>query len=275
MEIVPKLRLLSLGAGVQSTTLALMVAAGEFADRIDGAIFADTQWEPAEVYAHLDRLEKLLPFPVYRVTAGNIRTAMITRRNTTGGHFAAVPWFTVNPDGSKGMGRRQCTSEYKLKPIMWKVRELLGVTRTAFIRAASVEQWIGISTDEATRMKDAKQRYIVNRWPLIERGMSRADCLQWLTAHGHAAPSKSACVGCPFHDQATWERMMVDAPAQFEEAVAIDAQLRQGDSRGMRAIEFMHPARLPLRQAVEESHALKLAQPDLFAALECEGMCGV
>lgn len=42
----PKLRVLSLGAGVQSTTLALMAAHGEFEQMPDCAIFADTGWEP-------------------------------------------------------------------------------------------------------------------------------------------------------------------------------------------------------------------------------------
>ena len=49
---------LSLGAGVQSSTLALMAAAGEVTPMPDAAIFADTQAEPAGVYRWLDWLEK-------------------------------------------------------------------------------------------------------------------------------------------------------------------------------------------------------------------------
>lgn len=45
---------LSLGAGVQSTTLALMFAHGEMPVRLDAAIFADTQCEPVSVYRHLN-----------------------------------------------------------------------------------------------------------------------------------------------------------------------------------------------------------------------------
>jgi hypothetical protein len=41
---------LSLGAGVQSTTLALMAAHGEVGPMPDCAIFADTCWEPKAVY---------------------------------------------------------------------------------------------------------------------------------------------------------------------------------------------------------------------------------
>jgi 3'-phosphoadenosine 5'-phosphosulfate sulfotransferase (PAPS reductase)/FAD synthetase len=48
-----QLRVLSLGAGVQSTTLALMAAHGEI-EPPHCAIFADTGWEPRAVYDHLD-----------------------------------------------------------------------------------------------------------------------------------------------------------------------------------------------------------------------------
>jgi hypothetical protein len=69
------LRVLSLGAGVQSSTCLLMSLAGEL-PRLDAAVFADTGWEPKAVYAHLDRLEATATaggIPVYRVSAGNLR----------------------------------------------------------------------------------------------------------------------------------------------------------------------------------------------------------
>lgn len=267
------MRILSLGAGVQSTTLALMVAKGEL-PQIDGAIFADTQWEPESVYRHLEWLTPQLPFPVYIVSIGNIVDGIRTRRNTTGGRYAAIPWFIVNPDGSKGMGRRQCTSEYKLTPIMRKLRELLGVGRRGRIKAGSVEQWIGISTDEATRMKDARQQWMTNRWPLVELGMSRADCLSWMERHGYPTPPKSACVGCPFHNQKAWETMRDEQPAEFEKACEIDAVLRTGHARGIRGVEYMHPLRIPLREAVEAGTKQPLPLINLFEN-ECEGMCGV
>lgn len=268
--IVP---ILSLGAGVQSTTLALMAECGEFAERPKAAIFADTQWEPAAVYSHLEWLRGQLSFPIRVVTAGNIREDIISRRKTSNGRFASVPWFTVSPDGKKGMSRRQCTSEYKLRPIARELRRIICAGPRDYIPAGTFQMWIGISTDEASRMKDARQRYIVNRWPLIERGMSRADCVRWLRDHGYHEPPKSACIGCPFHNSAAWAEMRRDRPDEFADAVAVDAALREGaNNRGLRAVEFMHRARVPLAEAVTETPA---SEPDLFAALECEGMCGV
>lgn len=100
------LRVLSLGAGVQSTTLALMAAHGEI-EPPDCAIFADTGWEPGEVYAHLAWLEGVLPFPVYRVSRGNLRETVVS------GRFEPIPWHREG-----GPGPRQCTYQYKLRPIL-------------------------------------------------------------------------------------------------------------------------------------------------------------
>jgi hypothetical protein len=69
---VKVMNIISLGAGVQSSTMALMAAAGEITPMPDCAIFADTQGEPHAVYAWLDWLEKQLPFPVHRVTQGSL-----------------------------------------------------------------------------------------------------------------------------------------------------------------------------------------------------------
>lgn len=266
-------RVLSLGAGVQSTTLALMAEAGEFGNKPIAAIFADTQWEPKAVYEHVERLKLLLSFPVLTVTAGNIREDILARRSTTIGRFAQVPWFTLDERGRKGMGQRQCTSEYKLKPIARELRRIIGAGPRDYIPAGTFQMWIGISTDEASRMKDARQRYIVNRWPLVERNMARADCVAWLKAHGFQEPPKSACVGCPFHDGEFWRTMKRERPEEFADAVAVDAALRAGHNRGIRCQEFMHRARVPLAEAVTDVVATD--EPNLFAALECEGMCGV
>ena len=50
---------------------------------------------------------------------------------------------------------------------------------TARYHLTAVELWLGISTDEAIRMKPSRDRWIQNRYPLIEAGMSRRDCMDW------------------------------------------------------------------------------------------------
>jgi hypothetical protein len=263
------LTVLSLGAGVQSTTLALMAAHGEITPMPDCAIFADTGWEPKAVYDHLRWLmsPNVLPFPVHRVGAGNIRADILAKTNSTGQRFASVPWFTLSPKGRAGMGRRQCTKEYKLEPIYRECRRLAGPSRKA--RATVL---IGISTDEGHRMRPARRQWITNCWPLIELGVSRRDCLRWLELHGYPEPPKSACIGCPFHNDDMWREMRDKRPDEWADALAVDAAIRK-PHRGIVGEQFMHAARIPLGQVDLRTDAER-GQLNLFGN-ECEGICGV
>lgn len=258
------LRILSLGAGVQSTTLALLAAHGEIAAP-HCAIFADTGWEPKAVYEHLAWLQSpnVLPFPVHIVSAGNLRTDTLRRSNTTGGRFAAVPWFMLMPNGKAAMGRRQCTKEYKLRPVQRKVVELLGGKRPK----AGATMLIGISKDEAARAKPSQVQYIVNTFPLLDLGMSRRDCKTWLAARGYSAP-RSACTGCPFLSDA--ERRL-QTPEDVSDNIFVDAAIRK--QPGFRGQQFMHRSMKPLDQ-VDLSTAEERGQLNMFNN-ECEGMCGV
>jgi hypothetical protein len=249
-----------------------MAAHGEFGVMPDAAVFADTQWEPEAVYEHLTWLmsDNVLPFPVYTTSAGDIRQGIIDRKNVAGNRLASVPWFTEKG----GMGRRQCTKEYKIRPLEKKMRELLGYKPRQRIPPGSCEVWIGISLDEAIRMKPAFNKWQVNRWPLVERGLHRRHCLEWLKDHGYPEPPKSACIGCPYHTNAMWRDMRDNDPGSWEDAVEIDAVLRDGGpARKMTELEYMHRDLVPLDQ-VDLRTAEDKGQLNMFLN-ECEGMCGV
>lgn len=275
-----KLRVLSLGAGVQSTTLALMAAHGDIGPMPDCAIFADTQSEPTAVYEHLAFLTRgnVLPFPVHVVSIGNLREEIMsaTRGESKRGSHARPPFFVRNGDGSGGMIRRQCTRDFKIDPINKKVRDLIGLMpRQRWSRQPVVEQWVGISTDEASRMKMSRINAIEIRWPLIEKGMSRSDCLLWLERNGYPRPPKSACTFCPYHSNDAWRRLRDTDAAGWQDAVTLDAAIRKGlTSSGLTKGEmYLHRDRVPLGE-VDLSTNLDRGQPDLFDN-ECEGMCGV
>ena len=277
----PTMRVLSLGAGVQSTVMALMGAEGKFGPAPDCAIFADTGWEPAEVYTHLDWLEAQLPFPVYRVESGNIKKDLESNLNTTGHRFASIPFFMINKDGTFGMARRQCTSEYKLKPIRKKVRELIGLKpKQRTPKGVMVEMWMGISRDEIQRMKENSDSWVTNRWPLLEIEMRRHGCLDWFQKNHPDRPLvKSACVGCPFHNDYEWSQIKNNSPEEFEEACQIDEKLRDPNSDGgkFHGRRYLHAQRIPLRE-VRLNTAKETGQQELFSDLmqnECDGMCGI
>ena len=260
------LNIISLGAGVQSSTMALMAKHEEIAPMPDAAIFADTQWEPKAVYEWLGWLSRQLPFTVIQVTAGNLRQDILSRSNTSGKRFAAVPWFMKKPNGEQAMGRRQCTNEYKLRPIQRKIVELLGGKHPK----GGCDLWIGISTDEASRMKPSRVQYIQNRWPLIEKQISRHDCLRWMKAKGYPEPPRSACIGCPFHNNTEWRTIKAD-PAMWADAIEIDRAIRK--QPGFKGEQFAHRKLIPLEE-VDLLTDEERGQGNLFIN-ECEGMCGV
>lgn len=175
----------------------------------------------------------------------------------------------------EGMGRRQCTSEYKLAPINLKVRELLGATPPDFRRVPRgrvAEQWIGFSTDEIDRVSDARVRYLRNRHPLLELGMDRDACKRWLAARGWTKVEKSACIGCPYHGNRQWRELRDQHPDEWADAVAFDEAIRKGGARGLplNGEAFLHRSRVPLRLAPIDRTTLaerKSWQGDLLAEL--------
>ena len=267
------LRLLSLGAGVQSTTLLLMSLHGEL-EPLDGVIFADTGWEPRAVYAHLETLEarcRLANLPFHRVSAGHIKEDALAPDR----RFASMPFHVLNVRGSAGMIRRQCTREYKIAPINRKVRELLGGNT----RGKQVEQWLGISLDEAGRMRTSRVGYIRLQYPLVDKRMRRHDCERWLVAHGYPIPAKSACIGCPFHGDRQWRHLKDTAPSEWADAVAFDEAIRNGNVRlgkaGLRGRAFLHRSLKPLSE-VDLTTSQERGQLDLdLFGNECDGVCGV
>lgn len=258
------LTILSLGCGTQSTCMALFAAAGKIKPMPDAAIFADPGWEGDGTYEILEWLTEVLPFPVHTVRAnGNIREDAVKGMTVQGNKFSTLPFFTI----TGGMGRRQCTADYKIRPIRLETRRLLGLNpgERAKSKGHSVEQWIGITKDEASRMAPSRDKYIENRWPLIELGMSRRDCINWMKSQGHPEPPKSSCVGCPFKDDLAWKN---STPSEFADAVAFDKAIR---NTGTTEAQFVHRSCKPLGE-VDFSSAD--AQINMFGN-ECSGVCGV
>ena len=247
------MKVISLGAGVQSTTMYLMSCAGDL-PRADLAIFADTGWEPKQVYEHLDRLKALNEIPIEVVSVGNIRDDALGD-----GRFASMPLFVKDDDGKVGMLRRQCTREYKVTPIQKKCRELGASAKNPF------EVWIGISVDEIQRMKDSFVKYTQHVWPLIDQRLDRQQCKNWLDNHWPHPVGKSACIGCPFRDNAGWRAL---TPEEMQDAIQFDEAVRR--SPKIKQDVFLHRSGIPL----QDVDFTEDGQIDMFGE-ECDGYCGL
>ena len=281
---------LNLGAGVQSSALALMAAHGEIAPTPDFAIFADTQSEPKNVTDWLETLRELVnaaphPFPIYTVTAGNLEEVSLTPARATsrakyykeGEEYMrrVIPIFGIKPDGTKTAAiGRSCTADYKIKPIEKKIKEMCKIERGQ--KDITVTQWIGISWDEMQRMKEARQPWTQIRWPLIEKRMTRHHCKKLMLDKGYPEPPRSACYFCPFHDNTEWRRMRDEDPEYFQKAINFDRKIRdlgKADS-ALKMEVYVHSSCKPLDEIDFDNYEDKGQQVWDFQA-ECEGMCGI
>ena len=269
------LNIISLGAGVQSTTMALMAEKGELSPKVDCAIFADTGAEPHGVYEHLDWLESQLSFPVHRVMEkeGLTQNLLQSAEDKTS-RAANAPFYTLNESGKKeGKLLRICTSEFKIRPLMIKVRELLGLKKgQKGGKEVRVYQWIGISFDEIQRMKESKVKWSEHRWPLIELKMTRQDCLDWMKKNGYPEPPRSACTYCPYHSDAFWTDMRDNYPKSWSEAIEMDRAVREG-IRGTTTKLFVHRSCVPLDE-VNFKTTSENNQEFINFQEDCEGMFG-
>jgi hypothetical protein len=277
---VADFHILSLGAGVQSTAVFLLMREGVIkvpAETV--AVFADTQEEPGAVYEHL-RWLKSLEWPRILIrSVGKLGDDLRQGRNSTGGRFTTIPAFTT--DGiNVGQTRRQCTKEYKTELIARTIRrDVIGLPAGRPIGPKmSVHQYIGISRDEARRTVGVKRNVESRRgwfahFPLIEMGWTRADCLRWLESRVPHQVPRSACVFCPYHKDSEWLRIKRDDPEGWARAVEIDTALRTSGAvanRGMRQTMYLHRTCKPLAEV-----DLNEWQSQIGFIAECEGVCGV
>ena len=272
-----KLRILSLGAGVQSSTLALMIEKG-LVENVNAAIFADTGAEPEEVYNWLEWLKKQVSYPIYVVQWRNLKQDLIDVAN---GKYqkVPVPFFTIDENNKKGMMRRMCTADYKIKPVTKKIRELLGLSKGEKRKAGTkVELLMGISKDEISRMKINPLKYITNIYPLIDMNLRRNDCIKWFKEHFNLTPPRSACTFCPFHNSEEWKKVK-ENKKEWNDVVELERLLIKNQSiikktTGMNSQMFLHRSCKPIDQ-VNLDEANK--QLDFLYGMEneCEGMCGI
>ncbi len=264
---------LSLGAGVQSTAVYLLAMDGKL--HLDVAVFADTGDEPDSVYKHLEWLISLNGPQIIVRSRGRLSDDLLNQeKDGKRRRFAAVPFFTLKPDGEIGQTARQCSYDYKVAVVERAIRrDIVGLKpRQRIPKTVSIHQYFGISLDEARRSIGIRKRCQRPHFPLIDRGWTRRDCIEYLKVKVPHEVPRSACVYCPFHSDKEWLAIRT-RPEDWARAIAVDAAIREPGrivNRNMHAQMFAHRSCVPLDQ-VQFRHE---RQFNMFT-LECEGMCGV
>jgi 3'-phosphoadenosine 5'-phosphosulfate sulfotransferase (PAPS reductase)/FAD synthetase len=256
---------ISLGWGVQSFTLAAMSALG-ILPKVDVAIHADTEHEMAGTYEFARQWTGWLEGHGVKVaTVRNTKsggTNVVARDSTATVPAVMIPAFTISAEGKRGKVHRQCTRAWKIDP----VRRYLQAHRAK----QPVDLWLGISTDEWHRAKDANVKYITHTHPLLDLDMSRNDCLQWLAEHDLPAPGKSSCTFCPLHNKAAWQAMKRAGGADWEDAIRVDASVRDVRLPGQM---FVHSKCIPLVDAVPISEDYGYTQLAMLGSDDDDAEC--
>ena len=283
-------KVLSFGSGVQSTALLLMSCKG-ILPKLDCAIFADVGWEPRSVYETLEwateeAAKHDIPLHVVKQTTKGLRHDVVSNMaKVDGKRFSSPPLFTKAKDGTLGMIRRQCTVDYKIRPLVRHLREnLLGLERGQRVpKGIQVEQWMGITQDEVTRAKPSEHKWITHVFPFISwhcdylggKNWHRHHCVNWLAEnYPDAKIGRSACIGCPYHSNEEW-RNIRDNPDEWADAVEFDRSIRHDHRTCKGSINeemFVHRSCVPLDQVDLRTDKDK-GQPDLWDNA-CDGMCG-
>jgi hypothetical protein len=287
---MPEHHFLNLGAGVQSTALYLMSIDGDEPEvpKFDAAIFADVQEEPDEVYRHLEWLESQGGPQIIRTTAGKLGDALDAgsdasgNQRTDGGHCISIPAFTMNPHtGDRGIIQRQCTADFKVKPIEKMIRASVGAQPGRPVpKDIIIHQYMGLSFDEPKRVIRVKERFLCkpSNWkvhfPLWEMQYTRGDCQSYLRGRMPYEVPRSACVFCPFKSDSEWRRLRDEDPKGWQRALHIDTVCRTGT--GLVAHRYLHKSCQPLGQVDLRPADEKSGQKHLFSGFqdECEGYCG-
>lgn len=261
---IGEITVLSFGGGVQSTAMLIASVLGKL-PRPDVAIFADTQWEPPAVIEHVKFMTAWAQerdFEVCTITKDSIRSVR---------GASVMPLSVRNADGSLGKAHRQCTAEYKIDPIRKEVRRRLGYTKGQRWKHR-LHTWLGITIDEAQRMKPSPKVWETAHWPLIEElNWNREDCKRYIESVGLPVPMKSSCIGCPYHSDMYFRTMKLERPEEWADVVAFDEYLRSDAPEikklGYRGEPFIHAKCIPLKEVY-----LQEDQRELFGE-ECSGYC--
>ena len=306
--------ILSLGAGVQSTALALMAERGMIEMPV-AAIFADTKDEPPAIYEHVERLRGMVSFPIHTVTEGSgLGADFLAALGGEKNRASQPPFYVRAPDLSQeeveavlaepeprradmandddfsnawnfwNIRRRKALNQDR-GGMLWractrdyKIVPIRRKTREIMAEhgAKHVRSLIGISTDERQRERESGVKFITNVHPLLEMGWSRHQCETWLMQEFGIKAAKSACHYCPYRSNTGWKRMRDDDPEEWERACAFDEAIREAQGKKMRGAGIV--GQLFVHRSFTPLRTATLeenpGQLDFGFEQECDGMCG-
>lgn len=213
----------SSGGGTQSAAIAALICKGEL--RPDISVIVDTQREVAQTWRYHD--EYIVPnLAKVGVTLHRVAKSRYTNVDLwggKGGDSLLIPAFQ-NKTGEQGKLPAFCSNEWKARVVQRFCRDLMPDCKAFDI-------WLGISRDEADRMKVGHIGKWQYRHPLIDDGrlMNRHDCRALVQSMGWPPPPRSRCYMCPNQGPAEWADLKENWPADMAKADKLERKVQERD----------------------------------------------
>lgn len=199
----------------------------------DAIIFCDLGGEREWVYSQVDFINGQcieVGIPFYILRRKNLKEDYI--KNYGRNRVVTVPFWSVDENGKKGKMTRHCTIDYKIVQMQNFVRwELLGYQkgqRTKLEDVQAHEMHIGFTTEEQQRIFDSKHKLFVNKFPMVEMGLTRADNYAYVRETWGLETKGSACLFCPFHTNYFFHECKHSCPEDYKTVIEFDEMLELG-----------------------------------------------
>lgn len=199
--------------GMGTNSVAMLVGLMERGEKVDLILSADTGGERPETYEHRDLMSKWCVehgFP-----------EIISVRKEGNGETLEENCLRMKMLPSIAYGFKGCSLKYKRAP-QDKFCNNWMPAKNAWERGEKVIKLIGYDTDEERRAKIQEDEKYVYRYPLIEWGWSREDCIEAIERVGIPLPGKSACFFCPSSKESEILQLKKEHPLLFMRALNME-----------------------------------------------------
>lgn len=234
------MKILSCGAGQQSTALALMACdnvrnPGKFplVPIYDVILFCDLGGEREWVYRQVDFIRAKCQeagIPFYVLTGKNLKDDYMM--NYGKNRVVTIPFWSIDENGRKGKMTRHCTIDYKIIQMQNFVRwNLLGYRKGEWTKPEDIqadEMHIGFTSEEKQRIFDSKHKLFINKFPMVEMGIERADNYAYVKEEWGIETKGSACLFCPFHSNYFFSECKHTCQSDYKIITDFDRMLEHG-----------------------------------------------
>lgn len=213
MDGMDDMSLTVMAYGMGTNSVAMLVGLKERGERVDLILSADTGGERPETYEHRDLMSAWC--------VKNGFPSIITVRKEGNGETLEENCLRMYMLPSIAYGFKGCSLKYKRAP-QDKFCNNWQSAQEAWARGEKIVKLIGYDADEERRAKIKEDDKYIYRYPLIEWGWTREDCLAAIDRAGLPRPGKSACFFCPSSKEREIASLKKEHPILFERALRME-----------------------------------------------------